>query len=242
MPFALEPMRLEDVPEVVEIEKICFTTPWPASSYIRELKNSQSTRYVVVRHYKEMPTEPPLPPAEQKKTSFLNNLISRLNKQEDTLLPNFHSENPVVGYAGLWMMMDEAHITTVGVQPDYRGKSMGELLLVGLIDVAMQLGASWLTLEVRVSNVVAQNLYKKYSFSESGVRKKYYTDNDEDAYIMWSEEITRFSFREKYATLKRNLLEGLAAKGELVPGVDHTRPLILVDPSDEPLDPPQYKG
>jgi ribosomal-protein-alanine N-acetyltransferase len=191
-----------------------------------------------------MPAELPTAstPIEQKKGSFLNNLMSILNKQEDNIVSRPPSENPVVGYAGLWMMMDEAHITTVGVHPDYRGKSMGELLLVGLIDVAMQLGASWLTLEVRVSNVVAQNLYKKYSFKESGVRKKYYTDNDEDAYIMWSEEITRFSFREKYTTLKRTLLEGLAAKGELVPGVDPARPLILVEPSEEPLDPPLHQG
>jgi ribosomal-protein-alanine N-acetyltransferase len=105
---------------------------------------------------------------------------------------------------------------------------LGELLLVGLTDVAIQMGASWLTLEVRVSNTVAQNLYKKYTFKEAGVRKKYYTDDNEDAYVMWSDEITKPAFHEKYAALKHNLFQRLASKGDLALATDATTPLVPV--------------
>jgi ribosomal-protein-alanine N-acetyltransferase len=205
MPFALEAMQEKDIPEVVEIEKICFALPWPASAYRRELQNTSSTRYVVVRHNRQEGEEEPEIP------------------DPDSIL--LSGASPVVGYAGLWMMMDEAHITTIGMHPQYRGKNLGELLLVGLIDTAMQLGSSWLTLEVRVSNVVAQNLYKKYQFHISGLRKKYYTDNNEDAYIMWSEEITKPAFREKYYQLKAELLTSLSELGMITPGLDPYQPL-----------------
>lgn len=235
MAFAIEPMQTEDIPEVVEIEKICFTTPWPASAYKKELRNPKSTRYIVVRHYKTMPE--PAAPVVAKRNTFIANLLGLLGKEEEPT-PSVPNPNPVVGYAGLWMMMDEAHITTVGVDPNYRGKHLGELLLVGLIDVAMQLGASWLTLEVRVSNVVAQNLYKKYSFKEAGVRRKYYTDNNEDAYIMWSEEITKAAFRQKYFHLKADLLARLSQEEGILPGMEVTHPLIKAEISEEPLLPP----
>ncbi len=235
MAFAIEPMQAEDIPEVVEIEKICFTTPWPASAYKKELRNLKSTRYVVVRHYKTAPEAPA--PVATKRNTFIANLLGLLGKEEEPT-PVAPNPNPVVGYAGLWMMMDEAHITTVGVDPNYRGKHLGELLLVGLIDVAMQLGASWLTLEVRVSNVVAQNLYKKYAFKEAGVRRKYYTDNNEDAYIMWSEEITKSSFRQKYFHLKADLLARLSQEEGILPGMVVSQPLIKAEISEEPLVPP----
>ncbi len=230
--FAIEPMQMEDIPEVVEIERVCFSTPWPASAYKRELKNPNSTRYMVARHYL---TEPPaLQILPARKPNLLSRMLPFLKpgSNEAGTDPALKNPNPVVGYGGLWLMMDEAHITTLGVDPAYRGKGLGEFLLVGLIDVAMALGASWLTLEVRVSNTVAQNLYKKYTFKEAGVRRKYYTDNDEDAYIMWSDEITKLSFREKYKTLKSELLQKMADQGELAApagssaSTDPARPLI----------------
>ena len=231
--YTIEPMRLGDVDEVVEIEQACFTTPWPASAYKRELKNPSSTRYLIARHYL---TEPPalLPPSAvaPKKTGLISRVLPFLKPEteSDSAIKN---PNPVVGYGGLWLMMDEAHITTLGVDPKYRGKGLGEFLLVGLIDVAIALGASWLTLEVRVSNTVAQNLYKKYTFKEAGVRRKYYTDNDEDAYIMWSDDMTKPPFREKYSALKADLLARLAEEHNLAApaGTEHptdpAHPLIV---------------
>src|SRR5206468_6025656 len=83
---------------------------------------------------------------------------------------------PIVGYAGLWLMVDEAHVTTIGVHPNYRGRGVGELLFLGLADLARQMRAFRMTLEVRVSNSSAQALYSKYGMENAGVRKRYYSD------------------------------------------------------------------
>jgi ribosomal-protein-alanine N-acetyltransferase len=108
----------------------------------------------------------------------------------------------IVGFAGLWLMVDEAHVTTIASHPDYRGRGVGELLLSSLIDVSYEIGARVVTLEVRVSNFVAQNLYRKYGFREAGVRKRYYSDNHEDALIMWTPEIRGSDYREQFHRLK----------------------------------------
>lgn len=243
MGFAIEPMHIEDIPEVVEIERACFTMPWPASAYKRELKNPKSTRYLVARHYLNNPAtvfKPELDfSSNGKKHGLLQSLLPFMFKDAEGNEYK-RNPNPIIGYGGIWLQMDEAHITTLGVAPQYRGKGIGEFLLVGLVDVAMQLGASWLTLEVRVSNTVAQNLYKKYTFKEAGVRKKYYTDNNEDAYIMWSDEITKLSFREKYAQLKKELFARLEAEGNLSTKTSSTEPLVKTEdfPAEEEPEPP----
>ncbi len=94
-------------------------------------------------------------------------------------------DEKVVGYAGLWIVLDEAHITNVAVHPEYRGAGFGRLLMMELISRAAILGATKLSLEVRVSNSVARDLYKSLGFVEKGFRRKYYSDNNEDAIIMW---------------------------------------------------------
>src|SRR5262249_2963931 len=108
----------------------------------------------------------------------------------------------IIGFAGLWLMVDEAHITTIAVHPDYRGRGLGELELASLIDIAAQIGAKWVTLEVRVSNYIAQNLYRKYGFREAGMRRRYYSDNQEDALIMWTEELSSHAYKERFQALK----------------------------------------
>jgi ribosomal-protein-alanine N-acetyltransferase len=91
----------------------------------------------------------------------------------------------IAGYCGAWIVVDEAHITNIAVLPEYRGKKLGEALLMKMIELARSMGAIRMTLEVRVSNTVAQSLYKKFGFQIGGIRKNYYTDNQEDAYVMW---------------------------------------------------------
>lgn len=91
----------------------------------------------------------------------------------------------VIGYCGMWNVIDESHITNVAVLPEYRGKKLGEALMLKAMEVSKRLGAASMTLEVRVSNVVAQRLYKKLGFLPGGIRKRYYTDNLEDALVMW---------------------------------------------------------
>jgi ribosomal-protein-alanine N-acetyltransferase len=94
------------------------------------------------------------------------------------------------GYSGFWLIGEEAHITTLAVQPDLRRNYIGERLLIHDITAAQQVGASYITLEVRVSNEVAQKLYYKYGFKSLGLRRKYYQDNDEDALVLWTEHIS----------------------------------------------------
>ncbi|WP_127538153.1 ribosomal protein S18-alanine N-acetyltransferase [Paenibacillus illinoisensis] len=91
-----------------------------------------------------------------------------------------------IGYAGMWTIMDEAHITNIAVREAYRGRKLGEKLLDELMRTAAYLGMERMTLEVRVSNLVAQRLYEKKGFESAGLRKGYYSDNQEDAMIMWA--------------------------------------------------------
>lgn len=94
-------------------------------------------------------------------------------------------DNKPVGFAGVWTIVDEGHITNIAVHPDYRKKGIGSLLVNSLIEHSSNWGCNALTLEVRASNIPAQNLYKKFDFIEEGIRKNYYKDNKEDAIIMW---------------------------------------------------------
>lgn len=94
-------------------------------------------------------------------------------------------EGKIIGYGGVWIVLDEAHITNIAVLPEYRGKKLGEALLKKVLDMAKEKGAETATLEVRVSNTPARSLYKKMGFQEGGIRKKYYTDNQEDGIVMW---------------------------------------------------------
>ena len=94
-------------------------------------------------------------------------------------------DQKVVGYCGVWIIVDEAHITNIALLPAFRGLKLGEALLGRIIELARELGALRITLEVRVSNERAQNLYRKFGFEDGAVRKQYYTDNMEDAVVMW---------------------------------------------------------
>ncbi|EMT44803.1 MULTISPECIES: ribosomal protein S18-alanine N-acetyltransferase [Anoxybacillus] len=94
-------------------------------------------------------------------------------------------DGQVIGYCGMWLVMDEAHITNIAVLPQFRGKKLGEALMRQAMALAREEGAKTMTLEVRVSNVVAQSLYRKLGFLNGGIRKRYYSDNQEDALVMW---------------------------------------------------------
>ncbi|HIA55345.1 MAG TPA: ribosomal-protein-alanine N-acetyltransferase [Candidatus Melainabacteria bacterium] len=121
--------------------------------------------------------------------SFENELTNRLGYYYAAI----DSETKqLVGYSGYWLIAgDEAHITTLAVHPDYRRKRIGEVLLINNILTCREKGAKWLTLEVRVSNEKAQNLYFKFGFKNLGIRRHYYQDNSEDALMLWTENILR---------------------------------------------------
>ncbi len=94
-------------------------------------------------------------------------------------------DQKIVGYCGAWIVIDEAHVTNIAVLPAYRGKKLGEALLRKMISVAEEMGARSMTLEVRVTNYAAQSLYRKLGFQDGGIRKNYYSDNQEDGLVMW---------------------------------------------------------
>jgi ribosomal-protein-alanine N-acetyltransferase len=100
-----------------------------------------------------------------------------------------HADDTVVGYAGMWMMVDEAHITTFAVHPAWRRRRIGERLLLALLDLAVARRAREATLEVRLSNLPARRLYEKYGFRPAGIRPNYYSDDREDALIMTTETL-----------------------------------------------------
>lgn len=94
-------------------------------------------------------------------------------------------DGKIVAYGGMWIIIDEAHITNIAVLPEYRGLKIGEQLMMKMMETMIAQGAKKATLEVRVSNIIAQNLYRKFGFQNGGIRKSYYTDNYEDALVMW---------------------------------------------------------
>lgn len=102
------------------------------------------------------------------------------------VLTDSQASSKVVGYGGMWVIIDEAHVTNIAFLPEYRGKGLGKILLLAILQLAFSKGAKSITLEVRVSNEQAQNLYRKMGFRAVGIRKNYYTDNNEDAYLMWA--------------------------------------------------------
>jgi ribosomal-protein-alanine N-acetyltransferase len=101
----------------------------------------------------------------------------------------------------MWIMMDEAHITTIALRAKRRGQGLGELLLASLMEMAFDVRAQRVTLEVRVSNEAAQRLYRKYGFSVEGTRARYYSDNNEDAYIMTTGNIQEPAYRRTFDEL-----------------------------------------
>jgi ribosomal-protein-alanine N-acetyltransferase len=131
------------VPKIIELEQICFSSPWPPELIYEDI--------------------------------CINNNIYYVLKLQDEM----------IGYAGMSVIIDEAHLTNVCVHPDYRAQGFGKWFMQKMIEIAVSEGAQSMTLEVRVSNAAAIEMYKDLGFSVEGVRKKYYNDNREDAYIMW---------------------------------------------------------
>ena len=115
------------------------------------------------------------------------------------------SDGELVGYAGTWHILDEGHITTIAVKKDYMRKHIGEAIIVKILENCYDSGIKYLTLEVRVSNTPAINLYTKYGFNSLGTRKGYYQDNNEDALIMWTENIFYDKFKSKFTENQEKL-------------------------------------
>jgi ribosomal-protein-alanine N-acetyltransferase len=108
----------------------------------------------------------------------------------------------IVGFAGVWFLVDEAHLATIAVSEEYRRQAVGEHLLIGVINLAIEHSASLVTLEVRATNTAAQALYEKYGFAVVGLRPGYYSDNKEDAILMTVSDIQSASYQDDFRRLR----------------------------------------
>lgn len=198
LPYVVEPMRLRDIGEVMEIEHDSFPSPWSARAYRHDLLENDLSHYFVVRQRS----------LERPELS----LLARVRRSLGVGI-----RPAILGYGGFWLMAGEAHISTIAVQPNWRRRGIGELLLVAMLDRATELGAEIATLEVRVSNVTARNLYHKYGFQQVGLRRRYYRDRDEDALIMSTERLTSATFQSHFQQLKQVLRERLTQSLDKIP-------------------------
>jgi ribosomal-protein-alanine N-acetyltransferase len=212
MGYAVRPMQIEDVPQVSEIDKEAFPTQWPPPSFRRDL-NSRLIRYLVA-----LEESSPCRSTEVNKSKAKGNLprlvslISHLLKKEHSPSDEgSQNKQNILGYASMWLMVDEAHLTSIAVRETHRQRGIGELLLISIINLAAQLKAQVVTLEVRQSNLSAQALYEKYGFTKVGMRRGYYSDDGENAVIMNTEKITSAPYQARFQELKQDYIKRWAA-------------------------------
>jgi [ribosomal protein S18]-alanine N-acetyltransferase len=201
-------MVKKDIPQVTTIDREAFPTMWPPVNFSHELSN-RLAHYIVACDGNKVVTEPPMQPAIKlvPVRTFLGLKWPFNQKSSPEVTAPSDPVEYITGFLGLWIMVDEAHIINIAVRETCRGHGIGELLLISSIDMAAKLEASMVTLEVRASNLIAQNLYTKYGFKKVGVRRGYYTDNKEDAFIMTTEIITTDAFKKQFQKLKNNFFQ-----------------------------------
>lgn len=234
MPYYLEPMRLRDVPEVEAIERVSFSSPWTRRAYEYDLTENPLAHYLVVREGAPVTVEQAgaggldepavqatagsgeeLPLTWRQRIGWALSAVAQMLSprgmgQRTGRTPPADSRTPVLGFVGVWMAVEEAHLVTIAVHPQYRGRGLGELLLIGALDLAAGLRASTVFLEVRLSNDVAKRLYDKYGFVLSRIRKAYYSDNGEDALEMAVDGINKPQYQARLDRLKKQLAERMA--------------------------------
>jgi ribosomal-protein-alanine N-acetyltransferase len=155
-------LSIDDLEQMVELDRVCFGGHWSIDTYTRELASDNS--------------------------HFVGVFVA----------------DRLIGMGCFWAILDEAHITLLAIHPDYRGRGLGQDLLVGLFAKAVTIGMNHATLEVRLSNEVAVSLYEKMGLVIAGVRKKYYQNPPEDALVMWCNGLQSPDFLQKFAKSPRS--------------------------------------
>lgn len=190
----VRPMTLEDIDRVVVLDRLAFPNPWPPHTYRHEILSNRTSTMLVLE------AADAAAHGGEPGGSLFSRFIGRRSPE--------HSSDPLVGYSGFWKIADEAHISTIAIHPDWRGHKLGELLIWTMFHLAMQQDARMMTLEVRVSNDVALNLYHKYGFEITGKRRNYYRDNLEDAHVMTAAPLDGH-YRSQLRQFERDLARGL---------------------------------
>jgi [ribosomal protein S18]-alanine N-acetyltransferase len=169
--MVITPMVAADLPAVLRIETLSFSTAWPPNAFANEIRDNKLAHY----------------------------FVGRLDDQ-------------IVAYGGIWVILEDSHVTTIAVHPDQRGLKLGEEMLLKLLDEAIAQGASWITLEVRESNEAAQKLYRKYGFTTVSTRRGYYSDNNENALVMWAGNLKGELYAARLRVLRHALENEIARR------------------------------
>ena len=152
--LTIRPMQMDDLQQVLKIDQVSFSLPWPESAYRYELTENPTSRSWVA------------------------------------IYDSADGEQVIVGMIVVWLILDEAHIATLAIHPDYRKRGIGSTLLVEALQSVLLQGARSAFLEVRASNLAAQNLYQHFGFEIVNRRPRYYKDNLEDALLMNLENLS----------------------------------------------------
>ena len=197
MAYVLRPMVEADITQATQVDRDAFPENGFTPPFKRDLRERRIAHYLVAvasdALYDDYAPEHGLPsnpdPEERihSRNRGFGGVVRRLLGVNGDASPA--TDELIGGYLGLWAVIDEGHVTSVGVREPLRGNGIGELLIIGAVETSKLLDCRKVTLEVRVSNDVAQNLYRKYGFKVVGRRKRYYSDNGEDAYIMTTDPI-----------------------------------------------------
>ncbi|MEM6611305.1 MAG: GNAT family N-acetyltransferase [Cyanobacteria bacterium P01_C01_bin.72] len=180
--IAIKPLTSAEVPEVVALDKMCLGGFWQAEAYLREIESDKST--LLALHLSQ--------------PEFGDYEISRIYRAK------------IIGMACLWSIVDEAHITLLGIHPDYRRQGLGQLLLCYLLKDAIARQLAWATLEVNEKNRGAINLYQKYGFQIAGKRKNYYQPAGDDALVLWLKNIQQIEFQNQLVRWLEQLRDRLS--------------------------------
>jgi len=205
---ALRPMRLEDIPQVLEIERESFPTMWPPTAYKRELEQNRLAHYTVVVQRDAGSSAGFDVGAAEHHGPFgrlfgeLRHILGTEEEEERELPPPDERYELVTGVLGVWLLADEAHIVTVAVRESHRRRGIAELLLISAIQLAQAKRQELITLECRVSNEPALALYDKYGFERVGLRPRYYSDNHEDAYVLSLNPALSRGFQVRFRELR----------------------------------------
>lgn len=166
---------IEDIDSIIAVEAESFSVPWPRQAFVDELTRNIVSYYVVMEQISVVAdgAAGEAPAGQTRGQEYEESEGTRMQRSE------------VVGYMGMWIIVDEAHITNIAVHPQARRQQIAELAVRQMMLVAKERGAERMTLEVRKSNEAAIGLYEKVGFVNYGLRKNYYIEPREDAIIMW---------------------------------------------------------
>ncbi len=210
--YLLRPMHEGDIFQATQIDKEAFPENNSSPPFKKELRQNKLSLYLVVidettpyHKWSESNNLPSAPvPIKNNRNKFSRAIWRVLQGEEESIEP---TSELVVGYIGIWSVIDQGHIVSIAVRQSHRKEGIGELMIIGAVESNQLMGNNELTLEVRTSNEAAQNLYKKFGFNIVGRRKQYYSDNREDAYIMTTSEIHSEEYKEMMDNLRLNYTE-----------------------------------